>query len=42
MKLYSKQKQNHKFRKQSCGCQGVGVGEGWIGSLGIADANYYL
>ena len=30
-------------QKQTCGCQGVGdVGEGWIGSLGLADANYYI
>ena len=27
-------------REQTCGCQG-GVGEGWIESLGLADANYY-
>ena len=29
--------------EQTCGCQGGGgVGEGWIGSLGLADANYYV
>ena len=22
--------------------KGEGVGEGWIGSLGLADANYYI
>ena len=28
---------------QTCGCQGGGgVGEGWIWSLGLADANYYI
>jgi len=29
-------------RKQTCGCQGEGEGEGvgWIGSLGLVDANY--
>ena len=27
-------------REQTCGCQGVGCGEGWIGSLGLAAANY--
>ena len=38
-----KQKQIHRHRKQTCGCQGVGVvGEGGIGSLGLADANYYI
>ena len=25
-------------RDQTCGCQA----EGWIGSLGLADANYYI
>ena len=30
-------------REQTCGCQGgEGVGEGWSGSLGLADANYYI
>ena len=30
-------------REQTCGCQGEErVGEGWIGSLGLADANYYI
>ena len=28
--------------EQTCGCQkGEGVGEGWIESLGLADANNY-
>ena len=37
-----KQKQTHRHRKQTCDCQGGGWGgEGWIGSLGLADANYY-
>ena len=28
-------------REQTCGCQGgEGVGEGWIRSLGLADANF--
>ena len=32
-------KQTH--RKQTCGCQrGRRIREGWIGSLGLADANY--
>ena len=35
--LPMKQKQAHRHRKQTCGCQ-----EGrWIGSLRLADANYY-
>ena len=38
-----KQKQTHRHRKQVCGCQGGGkAGEGWSGSLGLADANYYI
>ena len=41
MTLFIKQKQTHK--EQTCGCQGRGeVGEGVIGSLGLADANYYI
>ena len=29
-------------REQICGCQGEGrVREGWTGSPGLADANYY-
>ena len=35
-----KQKQTHRQREQTCGCQGgEGVGEERIGSLGLADAN---
>ena len=42
--LSMKEKQTHTHREQTCGCQGGGWGvrEGWIGSLGLADANYYL
>ena len=32
MNLFTEQKQTHRPRKQTCGCQGE-VGEGWIGSL---------
>ena len=40
MNLSTKQKQTHTYREQTGGCQGEGgVGEGWIGSLGLADAN---
>ena len=41
MNLSMNQKQTHRHREQTCGCQEGGVGEGWIGSLGLADANYY-
>ena len=41
MNLSMKEKQTHKHREQTCSCQGgEGVGEGWIGRLGSADANY--
>ena len=41
--LSPKQKQTHRHREQTCGCQGGGgVGERWIGSLGLADTNYYI
>ena len=44
MNLSTKQKQTHRYRKQTCGCQGMGggVGEGKTGSLGLTDANYYI
>ena len=36
-------KQTCRYREQTCGCRGGwGGGEGWIGSLGLADANYYI
>ena len=42
MKLSKKQKQTHRHREQTCGCQGVGRGEeGWTRSVGLADANHY-
>ena len=41
--LPTKKKQTHIHREQTCGCQGGGrVEEGWVGSLGLADANYYI
>ena len=40
MNIPMKQKQIHKYRKQTLGCQGVE--EGRVGSLGLADANYYM
>ena len=43
MNLSMKQTQIHRHREQTCGSQGGGgVGEGWIGSLGLAGANYYI
>ena len=38
MNLTMKQKQTHRHRKQTCGCQEGGM----IGSLGLADANIYI
>ena len=41
--LSKKQKQTHRHREQTCGCQGVGgVGRGKDWELGLADANYYI
>ena len=38
-----KQKQTLRHREQTCGCQGgERVEERWIGSLGLAGANYYI
>ena len=42
MNLSTKQKHTHRHREHICGCQGGGGGVGWIGSLGLADANYYI
>ena len=43
MNLSMKQKQTHRHREQTCGCQGVReVGEGRNGNLGLAEANYYI
>ena len=43
MNLSTKQKQAHRHREQTCSCQGGGgPGEGWIGSLGLADANHFI
>ena len=42
MNLPTKQKQTHRHRDQTCGCQGGERGEGWTGSLGLVDANYYI
>ena len=45
MNISMKQKQTHRHREQTCGCQGGGgraVGEERTGNLGLADANYYI
>ena len=43
MNLSTKQKQTHRQREHTCGCQGGGeVEEGWIGRMGLADANWYI
>ena len=45
MNLPMKRKQTHKHNDRACGWQGWGVGlegEGWTGSLGLADADYCL
>ena len=42
MNISTQQKQADRHKEQICGCQGEGeVGEGSIGSLGLADANYF-
>ena len=43
MNLSVKQQQPHRYREQTCGCQrGKWAGEGWIGNLGLADANHFI
>ena len=43
MNISMNQKQTHKYREQTCSVWGrEGAKEGRIGSLGLADASYYL
>ena len=43
MNVFRKQKQTHRHREQTDGCQGVGgVGEVKTGSFGLAGVNYYI
>ena len=43
MNLSTKQKQTHRHRDQTCGCQGGGKEvEGWIGNMGLVDASFYI
>ena len=37
MNLFTKQKQTHTPREQTCGCQGEGRGVDW--EFGVVDAN---
>ena len=41
MNIFTKQKQTHKQRTDLWLPRGKGEGGGRIGSLGLADANYY-
>ena len=43
MNLSTEQKQIDRHREQTCGCQGGwGMGDGWTGSLGLADVNFFF
>ena len=43
MNIPRKEKQTYRHRQQTCSCPGRReIEEGRIGSLGLADANYYL
>ena len=43
MNVYAKQKQTHRYRKQTCGYQrGEGRGEGQIRGVGLTGTNYYV
>ena len=41
MNLSIRHTKNHRHREQTPGCPGRGGGEGWTGTSGRADANYY-
>ena len=41
MDLSTKQKQTHRHREQTCGCQGKGWGRDKLG-YGIKDISYYM
>ena len=43
MNLFTKEKQTHRHREQTCGFRGGGgEGVGRTGSLGLVDANYFI
>ena len=35
MNLFTKQKETHRLREGTCGCQGEGLGEGIVGEFGM-------
>ena len=41
MNVYTKQKQTHRHRKQTCGYQ-RGKWEGQIRGMGLTNTNYYI
>ena len=43
MNIYVKQKETHRYRKQTCSYQREKEGgEGQIESIGLTDTNYYI
>ena len=42
MNLSTKQKQIHQHREQTVVAGGEAEGGGWMGRLGLVDANYYI
>ena len=42
MNLSTKQKQTHRHREQTCGCQGMWGGNRMDWEIGVIDANYYI
>ena len=43
MNLSTKQKQTHRHKDKTRGCQGGGEeGEWWAGNLELVDADYYI
>ena len=35
-------KENHGLGEKTCGCQGGGEGRGWVGNMGLINANCCL
>ena len=42
MNLPTGQKQTHRLREQTCGCQGGGGGSGVDWEFGVSHTNYYI
>lgn len=38
----SMKKRNRLKTQRFCGCQEKGIGKGWMWSLGLTGANYYI